>query len=380
MATEIGEVEREDASPMIELVPKGLRTFAAGLPGFSAIAKMAEEKQDLWIIGLLAAALFIPWLGAVGLWDPWEPHYGEVAREMVWRHDYVHPYWESSWFSSKPALLMWMMSIGMNLVPSQWGLGINAPPMGKPIPELTEWFMRMPVALLAIAALVMMGLAIRRTLGRRMAFLTTFVLMTSPYFYFLARQCMEDMPLVACVMMSLSSFILAEFSTQTLPSGEVVRASPVWWYLMYAFAAFATLAKESLGIVLPGIAILTYLIMSGDWSMLYRSGGDWITGVLKGRARLIQGTILFLVIAGPWYLTMMAFPGRDDEGSTFAKRLVWDNFLRFFGQVHTTTPAWTFTYFIEQIGWGFFPWVALSLEPSAPWGGSTCGPRTAPPG
>src|SRR5262249_48191579 len=48
-----------------------------------------------------------------------------------------------------------------------------------------------------------------------------------------------------------------------------------------------------------------------------------------------------------------------DEFVTFAGRLAHDNAARFFSQVHTTTPGWTFTYFIEQLGWGFFPSVAL---------------------
>ena len=49
-----------------------------------------------------AALVFLPWLGAVGLWDPWEPHYAEVARQMIVRDDYVYPYWESAYFFSKP--------------------------------------------------------------------------------------------------------------------------------------------------------------------------------------------------------------------------------------------------------------------------------------
>ncbi|HEY0096163.1 MAG TPA: dolichyl-phosphate-mannose--protein mannosyltransferase, partial [Archangium sp.] len=63
-----------------------------------------------------AALLFIPYLGAVGLWDPWETHYGEVGREMVQRRDYVYPFWENAWFFSKPPLTMWMQALGMQVV------------------------------------------------------------------------------------------------------------------------------------------------------------------------------------------------------------------------------------------------------------------------
>ncbi len=72
----------------------------------------AEYRATLVAV-LLASAVFLPYLGAVGLWDPWETHYGEVAREMVQRRDYVHPYWENAWFFSKPAFTMWMMAAGM---------------------------------------------------------------------------------------------------------------------------------------------------------------------------------------------------------------------------------------------------------------------------
>ena len=76
-----------------------------------------DAEHRLIAMSLLVGALvFIPYVGAVGLWDPWESHYAEVAREMIARNDYVHPYWESSWFFSKPPLTMWMDVLGMALV------------------------------------------------------------------------------------------------------------------------------------------------------------------------------------------------------------------------------------------------------------------------
>jgi len=317
------------------IFPANLDESLRGL--VSKLAK-GDEGRDLWLIALFAALLFIPFLGAVGLWDPWEPHYGEVARQMVWRHDYVFPYWENAFFFSKPVLLMWMMTLGMNLV------GINNGPIHTPLPLYTEWAMRLPVALAAIAGVVVLALAIRRIFGRRLSFLTAFILVTSPYYFFLARQCMEDMPLVACVEIALGAFLIAALTERPGRPGEV--ANPVWWYVMYAAAGYATLAKESLGIALPGLVVFTYLVLSGDWKLLKR-------------ARLLPGIATFLAIAGPWYLVMILFHGHDDEFATFASRLVHDNIDRFFAQVHTTTPAWTFTYFIEQLGWGFFPWIAL---------------------
>ena len=38
------------------------------------------------LFGLL---LYMPLAGTYGLWDPWETHYSEVARQMTYRGDFI---------------------------------------------------------------------------------------------------------------------------------------------------------------------------------------------------------------------------------------------------------------------------------------------------
>ena len=80
-------------------------------PIFSKVRAWPAELRASLVSVLLASAVLLPYLGAVGLWDPWEVHYGEVAREMIQRNDYVHPFWENAWFFSKPAFTMWMQAL-----------------------------------------------------------------------------------------------------------------------------------------------------------------------------------------------------------------------------------------------------------------------------
>src|SRR5260370_11243678 len=78
------------------------------------------------------------------------------------------------------------------------------------------------------------------------------------------------------------------------------------------------------------------------------------------RMRLGSGLLLFFAIAGPWYGEMIRFHGVDSEGKTFFQRFfIHDHFERLATGVHTTTPGGTFAYFIEQGGYGIFPWIAL---------------------
>ena len=119
--------------------------------------------QDRLIIGALMLgllALYMPNLGGYGLYDPWETHYGEVARNMVETGNYIDPFWGAPWdvngvkreragFYSKPPLTMWLMSAGMNL------MGYN------------EWGVRLLFPVLAVMALLAIYLAVSRLKHRR---------------------------------------------------------------------------------------------------------------------------------------------------------------------------------------------------------------------
>jgi 4-amino-4-deoxy-L-arabinose transferase-like glycosyltransferase len=118
-----------------------------------------------------------------------------------------------------------------------------------------------------------------------------------------------------------------------------------WAAAFYCFVGFATLSKGLLGFALPGAVALVYCIVTGEWHRLRK-------------LHLFAGSLIVLAICAPWYGTMFAFDGRDDEGKTFFERfIIHDHFKRLAVGVHTTTPGGTFVYFIEQIGFDCFPWV-----------------------
>src|SRR3954466_11452967 len=126
-----------------------LPSLARDISWLRWLGPLSAERRLVLALSLVAAVLFVPWLGAVGFWDPWEPHYGEVAREMIARGDYIHPWWESVWFFSKPAVDRWVMAAGVLLAntngPDRW-TGIY-----------TEWLVRFPFAAMsALDALLLL--------------------------------------------------------------------------------------------------------------------------------------------------------------------------------------------------------------------------------
>jgi len=155
------------------------------------------RRHGFWVI-VAGAALYLPLMGTSSLWDPWETHYGEVAREMLSRDDWISLWWaQDGWFWSKPVLDMWMQAIamatlGVHYQPDQMLIGAGQQPVMHP-----EWAVRAPVVLMTMLAMYVLYKGVAKTFGRRAAMLGTFVLATMPDWYFLAHQTMTDMPCVA---------------------------------------------------------------------------------------------------------------------------------------------------------------------------------------
>jgi 4-amino-4-deoxy-L-arabinose transferase-like glycosyltransferase len=165
-------------------------------------------RHGFWLV-VIGAVLYFPMMGTSSLWDPWETHYGEVAREMLAKDDWISLWWaQDGWFWSKPVLDMWLQAIamatlGVHYQPGQMLIGNGAQPLMHP-----EWAVRAPIVLLTILALYLLYKGVSTTFGRRAAFLGGVVLATTPDFYLLAHQTMTDMPFVAAMTSCLGLVLL----------------------------------------------------------------------------------------------------------------------------------------------------------------------------
>ena len=104
---------------------------------------------------IATCAIYLPLLGTTSLWDPWETHYGEVAREILARNDWISLWWaQDKWFWSKPVLLFWMEALSMGF------LGVDFMPDANPANP--EWALRLPTLVMTLAALAVVYATIRR--------------------------------------------------------------------------------------------------------------------------------------------------------------------------------------------------------------------------
>jgi 4-amino-4-deoxy-L-arabinose transferase-like glycosyltransferase len=293
------------------------------------------ERRQLALVILAAAVMFLPMLGAVGLWDPWETHFAEVGRTMMVKHDWVHPWWQAWPFYSKPPLTMWLTNIGLALS------GAQATVRNQEMGIWADWGVRLPIALLAIFAIVMLYLAASRIFDRRIGLLSALACMTMPLFAILARQAITDTPFVCLLTAGMCCFAIAEFDPN-------VKHRDPWLFAFYGLIGLSTLAKEiPFGFGIPGAVVLGYLLLTWDWALLKR-------------VRLVLGGLFAVLIAAPWVVVMMFDRRLEEENETFTHRYwIHDNFQRLLGGVHTTSPDAPFVYYIEQLGYATYPWGAL---------------------
>jgi len=372
------------------------------MPWFDA--EVFADVHVRFAVIIVAALVFLPGLGAFGLWDPWEVHYGEVGRQLLERGDWISPWWGSHWrsparaaegsyFFSKPILLLWMMGIGLQT------FGFN------------EFGIRIGVAIIAMLGVGAAYLFGSRVFNRRVGLLMAGTLLTSPFYFMLGRQAQTDMPFVGLMTVALCFFMMGVFGKDrnrtldrtsfigftiavlaaVVPQLHTIVVGQMRWryaegegavafiealsqygpfqaglyvvmmavffvtaiynrqrtrgqlylWLFYAFVGLATMAKGILGFALPGAIIFLYLLASREW------------GLLK-RVELFRGVLIALFVGFPWYGAVMARHG-GVGGAWWQRFIIHDHFKRLATGVHQIDTG-SFEHFIKWLGYGLFPW------------------------
>jgi 4-amino-4-deoxy-L-arabinose transferase-like glycosyltransferase len=367
------------------------------------------------LFGLL---LYIPFAGSYGLWDPWETHYGEVARQMTHRGDYISLWWPGSprdadVFWSKPVLSFWLMSLAMHLA----GIGLPGHPASEmALGHRAEWAARVPFCLTGVLGIYAVYLMTARFVSRRAGLLAAVVVATAPMYSLVARQAMTDMAFVGPMAMALALGALALFddSDEQLPRrGRGWRSWPdhglfygtlalfaltvipqlivnsiqlkveIPWgervFVMYGvvamipyylgFAAFVLLAARTRGkaplylylaAILCALAVLAKglaglgLPLIVFLAYLAFTRSWWRLRRPQMGYGLVVAVIAFAVVAVPWHHAMLI-----RHGLPFWNELFGDNHWRRM-VIGRHGDRGSFEYFLRELGYGMWPWIVLA--------------------
>ncbi len=169
---------------------------------------------ELALVVIVAFGVLAPGISRYSLVDPWETHYGEVAREIRQNHDWVQLDWaggylepdEHEGFRSKPVLSFWLMAASMTAL----GVADDGGYSGEMVEStMTMVAIRLPFIVTAVMGLALLWWMLARLVSRRMAWLGLLVVGTTPMFALIARQAIPDMPHLACLIGALALFAMA---------------------------------------------------------------------------------------------------------------------------------------------------------------------------
>ena len=291
------------------------------------------RRHGFWVLAI-GAILYFPAMGLQSLWDPWETHYGEVAREVLARDDSISLWWaQDGWFWSKPILNFWIQSIAMATLGTHFKADqmlIGADGLANAHPE---WAVRTPNVLMTLVAMYLLYKGVSRVFGRRAGLLGAIVLATMPDWFFLAHQTMTDMPFVAAMTAAMGLLLLG------LNTDEEQLAS------VYELDAFGKKWKLSLwhlvfgAILLCAIPQILYLLTRNVELVIW---GDGAKGFRPHWDEFKSGSAANCGLPGNEACVMHA-PASIPKSSSAHPEGLWPSIVRFFGAFEPT---------LQAIGWG----------------------------
>ncbi|MDR3565068.1 MAG: glycosyltransferase family 39 protein [Negativicutes bacterium] len=259
------------------------------------------------LLTFIAALILFFNLGGIPLLDPDEPVYAETAKEMINFHDFLSPRIFGEYWYDKPPMFYWLVAGSFSL----FGVG--------------EFAARFPSALLGLICVIWVYSSGTRLFEQRAGMMGALVLATSVEFFYLGKAAVTDITLTLFLTISLLSFIEKRY------------------YLFYIGAALATVTKGPIGLLFPGAVVFLYMLATRNFSELFKM-------------KIPGGTILYLVIALPWYLVMYQL-----HGNPFVDTFIgFHNITRFTSPEHPEGVLWY--YFIPVLILGFLPWTAVMAQ------------------
>ncbi len=244
-------------------------------------------RFEIALVIMVSLAVMVPGIWSYSLVDPWETHYGEVARTMLQDNDFVKTNWvgtstgspgEVEGFRSKPVLMFWMMSAGLRAVGAAEDGGYSG--------EMTDSVrimigIRMPFICAAVFGLTMLWWMLARLVSRRLAWLALLVVGSTPIFCMIGRNAIPDMPMVACTAGSIALFLMA------MEDGDrPIRTRGALWKGRFHYDARHIVFGIAVGFVL--LQAIYYAVFFGRGPQL------GIRGAIPNPAIWLPGLMLWL--------------------------------------------------------------------------------------
>lgn len=267
------------------------------------------SRQTIGGLALLALVAILPGLDAHDLWNPDEPRYAEVAREMAVTGEFVVPHLSGVVYAEKPPLFFWTLLLS-----------------GELTGGLDEFAIRLPSALAATGATVLVYLLAALYFERRAALFSALVYLSCLKVLWQARTAQIDMLLAFWVVLALYLWARGRGT-----------GKPAWGF--WVVTGLATLTKGPVGLLPPLLVILVVCWWERDRSELRR-------------LRIGRGLMLSLAVVLLWLGPAIWVGGQ----SYFEVIVLKQNATRYANPWGHFRPWY---YYATVLPSDFFPWFSL---------------------
>ncbi|MCX5805152.1 MAG: glycosyltransferase family 39 protein [Proteobacteria bacterium] len=260
------------------------------------------------IIILTCCVLFIQNLGGIALWDPDEPRQAIMAREMMDRKDYIHPYLNGKPYLEKPPFYPWMIIAASKLKGT-----------------VSEFSSRLPAALsatLLVLITYLLGCSLANPLT---GFLSALILALNYQFLSNARESVMDMTFACFIGLTIFINYIC-----------ITKGKRFLFMLSFIPAALGILTKGPAGLVLPALVTFFYLISRKELKRF----------ILP----LTAGCIISAALSSIWFFL---------AGQEYIKEFIFrQNLTRY---TNAFDHIETLYYYFHKLFINFLPWSILLL-------------------
>ncbi|OQB76296.1 MAG: Undecaprenyl phosphate-alpha-4-amino-4-deoxy-L-arabinose arabinosyl transferase [Deltaproteobacteria bacterium ADurb.Bin135] len=280
--------------------------------------------KNLIYLVLIVVPLFSFGLTNHGLWSADEPRVAEIGREMALTGNWAVPMLNQRPFLEEPPLYYGTLALTFK------ALGVS------------DRVARIPSAIFAFATVLVLFFTVNFLFGPQIALFSGIILATTGEYFRVAHTVIVDSALTFFIACAMSLFIVGYLSDSN-------RKKLLCYILLYISCTFAFYTKGFIGIVIPGLGILSFLVADKN-----------IKEIIK--MRLWLGILIFLVLTLPWFITLWQQGGKEHL-DVFLLHNHLQRFLpgKFSGTISGEASGHhhPFYYYLIEFPVGFLPWSLL---------------------
>jgi len=266
------------------------------------------------IFVLSVILLFFSGLNNRSLWTPDEPRVAEIGREMAERDNFLIPELNKRPFLEQPPLYYASLALVFKLAGCA-----------------SDGLARIPSAIYGLGGALATFLIAYTLFGIKAGILSAFIISTAFEYLRVSHWVIVDSALSCFIFFALFCFIKAYLVSER-------GRKTILYILFYIFCILAFFVKGLVGIGVPAITVLTFLIMDKNLKEFKKM-------------QLLPGFLLFFLTILLWGLCLYSYGGVKYLKTFF----IDNNLLRFFsgGSSGHHRPLY---YYLTEFPAGFMPW------------------------